>query len=135
MLDLAFVRANLELVEEKLRSRDADPALLGTFADLDARRRAAITQVETLKAERNVFTSNNELRRMETSRFEKLQATLSEAARKTEEITRRMQRIGLELGDAAINSEEFGRLEGERTKLRVQEHAGANALRQAAARR
>jgi seryl-tRNA synthetase len=54
MHDLAFVRANLGLVEEKLRARGADPeALLGNFAELDARRRAAITEVESLKAERN----------------------------------------------------------------------------------
>jgi seryl-tRNA synthetase len=54
MLDLAFVRANLELVKEKLRARGADPdALLGNFAEIDARRRQAITLVETLKAERN----------------------------------------------------------------------------------
>ena len=54
MLDLAFVRANLELVKEKLRARGADPtALLGDFSELDARRRRAITEVETLKAERN----------------------------------------------------------------------------------
>jgi seryl-tRNA synthetase len=54
MHDLAFVRANLELVKEKLRARGADPAtLLGNFAELDVRRRRAITEVETLKAERN----------------------------------------------------------------------------------
>ncbi len=54
MHDLGFVRANLELVKEKLRARGADPnALLGNFAEIDARRRQAITLVETLKAERN----------------------------------------------------------------------------------
>jgi len=54
MHDLSFVRANLELAKEKLRGRGADPdALLGNFAELDARRRQAITLVETLKAERN----------------------------------------------------------------------------------
>jgi len=54
MLDLAFVRTNLELVKERLRARGADAeALLGNFAGLDARRRQAITEVETLKAERN----------------------------------------------------------------------------------
>jgi seryl-tRNA synthetase len=54
MLDLAFVRANLELVKEKLRARGADAdALLGNFAEIDARCRQAVTQVETLKAERN----------------------------------------------------------------------------------
>ena len=54
MLDLNFVRANLPLVEEKLRARNADPAvLLGDFSTLDAHRRARITEVEQLKAERN----------------------------------------------------------------------------------
>jgi seryl-tRNA synthetase len=54
MLDLGFVRGNLELVEEKLRARGADPAaLLGDFRSLDLSRREAITQAETLKARRN----------------------------------------------------------------------------------
>ncbi|MGA2730305.1 MAG: serine--tRNA ligase [Terracidiphilus sp.] len=54
MLDLGFVRGNLEKVEEKLRARGADPAaLLGDFRTLDLRRREAITQAEQLKARRN----------------------------------------------------------------------------------
>ena len=54
MLDLQFVRTNLELVEEKLRARGADPAaLLGDFRALDKNRREAITQSEQLKARRN----------------------------------------------------------------------------------
>jgi seryl-tRNA synthetase len=54
MLDLNFVRANLELVEEKLRSRGQDPAtLLGDFRELDKDRRRRITQAETLQAQRN----------------------------------------------------------------------------------
>jgi seryl-tRNA synthetase len=54
MLDLNFVRANLELVEEKLRARGLDPAtLLGDFRELDRERRARITQAESLQAQRN----------------------------------------------------------------------------------
>ena len=54
MLDLSFVRANLELVEEKLRDRGQDPAdLLGDFRSLDVNRRARITEAEQLKAQRN----------------------------------------------------------------------------------
>ena len=54
MLDLGFVRSNLELVEEKLRARGADPAaLLGDFRALDQNRREAITTAERLKARRN----------------------------------------------------------------------------------
>jgi len=54
MLDMGFVRGNLEKVEEKLRARGADPAaLLGDFRTLDQRRREAITQAEQLKKLRN----------------------------------------------------------------------------------
>jgi seryl-tRNA synthetase len=57
MIDLAFVRGNLALVEEKLRARGMDPATaLGNFAAVDRERREAITQVETLKAQRNKLT-------------------------------------------------------------------------------
>src|SRR6185437_13125693 len=56
MLDLAFVRANLALVEEKLRQRGADTSLLANFAELDIARRSAITEVETLKAQRNALS-------------------------------------------------------------------------------
>ena len=54
MLDLAFVRDNLSLLEEKLRLRGMDPAeVLKDFREIDTQRRSAITQMETLKAERN----------------------------------------------------------------------------------
>lgn len=57
MLDLSYVRDHLELVEEKLRQRGANPAeVLKDFKEIDARRRQAITQAETLKAERNKAT-------------------------------------------------------------------------------
>ena len=54
MLDLAFVRNHLPLVEEKLRQRGMDPfAVLRDFETLDADRRSAITEAETMKARRN----------------------------------------------------------------------------------
>jgi seryl-tRNA synthetase len=54
MLDLAFVREHLSVVEEKLRSRGADPAqLLGGFREIDTRRRALTHELETALARRN----------------------------------------------------------------------------------
>ncbi|HEX8812736.1 MAG TPA: serine--tRNA ligase, partial [Terracidiphilus sp.] len=54
MLDMGFVRANLDLVEAKLRARGADPAaLLGDFRSLDQSRREAITLAEQYKARIN----------------------------------------------------------------------------------
>jgi len=54
MLDLAFVREHLDLVERKLRDRGMDPgAVLGDFRVLDTERRKLITEAETLKAQQN----------------------------------------------------------------------------------
>jgi seryl-tRNA synthetase len=58
MFDLGFVRSNLELVEEKLRARGADPAaLLGDFYAFDRARRKAITVSEQERAALNAFSS------------------------------------------------------------------------------
>jgi seryl-tRNA synthetase len=54
MLDLNFVRDNLPRVEEMLRQRGADPAVvLKDFREVDTQRRKAITEAETMKARRN----------------------------------------------------------------------------------
>src|SRR5208283_2989381 len=53
MLDLAFVRDHLPIVEEKLRQRGMDPGILKDFHSVDTERRAAITEAETMKARRN----------------------------------------------------------------------------------
>ncbi|MGC1371213.1 MAG: serine--tRNA ligase [Candidatus Sulfotelmatobacter sp.] len=54
MLDLNFVRENLPQVEEMLRRRGTDPGtVLGDFRAVDTRRRHAITEAETMKAQRN----------------------------------------------------------------------------------
>ncbi len=60
MLDLGFVRSNLPLVAEKLRMRGTDPAFVRDFAEsfaqLDTDRRSAITEAETLQAQRNALS-------------------------------------------------------------------------------
>ena len=54
MHDLQFVRANLALVEEKLRARGQDPGVvLGSFETFDLRRRQNISESEAAKAQRN----------------------------------------------------------------------------------
>ena len=101
MIDLAFVRANQALVEEKLRSRGLDPtAALGNFAAVDRERREAITQVEILKANRNKLTeeiaklrregvdttAQTELTRLLKPQVELLEATAAAADERLREI-------------------------------------------------
>jgi seryl-tRNA synthetase len=64
MLDPAFVRSNLQQVREQLARRGPEVSrLLDGFEELDRRRRAAITESETLKAERNRLTAEIAARR------------------------------------------------------------------------
>jgi seryl-tRNA synthetase len=53
MLDIAYVRENLDEVRERLQTRGFDVSVLDRFADLDRRRRAAITEAGELSARRN----------------------------------------------------------------------------------
>lgn len=59
MLDLGFVRANLEQVKKRLGRRGSDvAALLDGFEELDRKRRRAISNLESFKGERNQHSSN-----------------------------------------------------------------------------
>jgi seryl-tRNA synthetase len=53
MLDITYVREHLDDVRVRLQTRGFDTTILDRFADLDRRRRAAITEHGDLSAERN----------------------------------------------------------------------------------
>jgi seryl-tRNA synthetase len=99
MLDLNFVRANLELVEEKLRARGLDPAtLLGDFRELDRERRARITQAESLQAQRNKLSQ-------EVARSRKAGVDAAQVAAVMDQ-TRELKQETEELERSAARSEE-----------------------------
>src|ERR1700757_2748290 len=108
MLDLSFVRSNLELVEAKLRDRGQDPAeLLGDFRALDQNRRERITEAEQLKAQRNKLseevaqlkrakqdaTAVMEETRSLKSRMEALEAAAAEAEKQIQAILARIPNL------------------------------------------
>src|SRR5574337_1767820 len=53
VLDLKYVRDNVELVRERLAARGATPSILDEFVQLDAERRAILAEVESLRQRRN----------------------------------------------------------------------------------
>src|SRR5262245_28982582 len=57
MHDLGFFRANLDSIAARLATRPNAPDLSG-FREIDARRRAAITEAEELKARRNAESAS-----------------------------------------------------------------------------
>jgi seryl-tRNA synthetase len=124
MLDLSFVRANLELVEGKLRDRGQDPtALLGDFRALDQNRRERITEAEQLKALRNKLSEEvarlkksgqdaaavMEETRSLKSRTEELTAAATEADQKLSAIL--MNVPNLPLADVPVGKSEEDNIE------------------------
>jgi len=53
MLDLRFIRTNPDLVRRGIRKRGQDASIVGALLAVDERWRALLTEVESLKAERN----------------------------------------------------------------------------------
>jgi seryl-tRNA synthetase len=56
MLDLKYLRANFDVVKEKLQYRGEDLTDFGKFEDLDLKRRELIVESEQLKSKRNEVT-------------------------------------------------------------------------------
>jgi len=94
MLDLSFVRANLELVEQKLRDRGQDPAaLLGDFRTVDQHRRERITEAEQLKSQRNKLSE-------EVARLKKSGQDATSVVDETRALKSRMESLEAAAGEA-----------------------------------
>jgi seryl-tRNA synthetase len=93
MLDLNFVRENLPLVEEKLRQRGMDPAVvLNDFREVDTQRRQAITEAETSKAQRNKASE-------EIAKLKKAGQDASAAMAQSKELRERISELEKTAGD------------------------------------
>jgi seryl-tRNA synthetase len=126
MLDLAFVRDHLPLVEEKLRQRGMNPdAVLQDFHAIDVDRRAALTQAETLKAERNKATE--EIARLKKEKQDatalinqtkELREKISEAEKIAEEADARLRNILIGLPNLPDDSVPVGKSEADNVEVR-----------------
>ena len=85
MLDLGYLRKNFDDVQARLAAR-GDSDWLGGFRDIDARRRAAITEMEGLKAKRNTLSA-------EVAKAKKAGENADEAIRESREIGVRVTEI------------------------------------------
>jgi seryl-tRNA synthetase len=56
MLELRYIRENLELVKEKCQHRGLAPSILDQFSEVDGRRRQILAEVEGLKNRRNLVS-------------------------------------------------------------------------------
>jgi seryl-tRNA synthetase len=126
MLDLAFVRDHLPLVEEKLRQRGMNPELvLKDFHAIDQERRAAITISETLKAQRNKATEeiaqlkkNKQDATAQINQTKELREKIGEAEKTAEEADARLRNILIGLPNLPDDSVPVGKSEADNVEVR-----------------
>ena len=74
MLDLNFIRENPEIVKKSLADRQMDSTPVDLILSLDVDRRNLLTQVEKLKAERNVVSKEISTTKDQAERQKKIDA-------------------------------------------------------------
>ena len=126
MLDLAFVRDHLPLVEEKLRQRGMNPdAALKDFHAIDVERRSAITEAETLKARRN--RASDEIARLKKEKQDatalieetkELREKIAEAEKIAEEADARLRNIIIGIPNLPDDSVPVGKDEHDNVEVR-----------------
>lgn len=99
MLDIRLFRENPEIVRESLEKRQANPSIVDAIVELDERRRALLSGVEKLKAERN--TVSKEIGRMKDaeSRQAKIEA-MRAVGKKIDELDAELREVETELNAA-----------------------------------
>lgn len=75
MFDINLIREDPELVKESLRKRQMDTEPVDVIQALDAKRRSALMEVETLKAERNAASKQISQMKDQTERQAKIEST------------------------------------------------------------
>ena len=100
MLDLNLIREQPDLVRTALRNRQMDPSPVGELLRLDEKRRALLTQVETLKAERNVVSKAIGSMRDAAEREQKI-AAMREVGEKIAALEKEVAEVEAELDSIA----------------------------------
>ncbi len=127
MLELRFIRENLELVREKTARRGIDTVIIDRFAETDGRRLELLSQVENLKNRRN--TVSREIAALKKSgEHEKAEPLIREmrlVSGRIKELDRELGRIREELADIVMaipnlcdDSVPLGKDDGDNVELR-----------------
>lgn len=105
MLELRFVRENLELVREKSLLRGVDPQLIDRFAEIDSRRLSRLAETEALKNKRN--TASKTIAGLKKSgkhdEAEPMIAEMKQVSERIKEIDTELAEIEEALGDVILS--------------------------------
>jgi seryl-tRNA synthetase len=102
MLELRFIRENLDLVKEKMRFRGMATASLDNFAALDQERRTLLTEAETLRNQRK--TASQEIGALKKSgqEAEPRMAEMRRVGERIKELEGRLAEVDLLLQDIVM---------------------------------
>jgi seryl-tRNA synthetase len=100
MLDLNLIREQPDLVRTALRNRQMDPSPVDELLRLDEKRRSLLTQVEALKAERNVVSKAIGTMKDAAEREQKI-AAMREVGEKIAALDKEVAEVEAELNSIA----------------------------------
>ncbi|MBY0041023.1 serine--tRNA ligase [Bacillus cereus group sp. BceL295] len=93
MLDIKFLRTNLEEVKAKLQHRGEDLTDFGHFEELDTRRRELLVQTEELKSKRNEVSQQISVLKREKKDAEALILEMREVGEKVKDLDNELRTV------------------------------------------
>lgn len=125
MLELKFIRNNIEFLEEMLKNRGSSETL-EEFEQIDAERRELLTKVETLKHKKNNASAEVARKKQEKVPCDDLIAemgivskTIKEIEAQLVDIDEKITRIQLTLPNVPHGSTPFGKSEDDNVEIRT----------------
>jgi seryl-tRNA synthetase len=101
MLDIKFIRQNLDFVHRKMEER-GQSVYLDRFTGLDAKRRELLQEVETLRSERNAVSRNIGEKKKAGEDVSELVSRMSEVSACIKELDESLNRTEEELNDVLL---------------------------------
>jgi len=126
MLDLNLIRENPEIVRKALTDRQMDPSPVDMVLSLDSERRNLLTQVEKLKAERNVVSKEISQSKDPATRQAKIDAMrevgdhIAELDEKVRDVESKLQYIHSTIPNLPDPSTPYGKDESENVVMRTE---------------
>jgi seryl-tRNA synthetase len=126
MLDLNLIRENPEIVRKALVNRQMDPSPVDAVLSLDSDRRNLLTQVEKLKAERNIVSKEISQSKDPAARQAKIDAMrevgdrIAELDEKVREVESKLQYIHSTIPNLPDPSTPYGKDESENVVVRAE---------------
>ncbi len=126
MLEINLIRENPEIVRKALANRQMDAAPVEQALTLDAERRNLLTQVEKLKAERNVVSKEISQTKDAAARQQKIDAMravgdkISELDEAVKQVDEKLQNLMLSIPNLPDASTPYGKDESENVVVRTE---------------